>query len=94
MSNLKWKPKDPSKFIGVPGKGYIAADDFTVEDQDALISRAMNRKIDVHTFMLGCGLVKVDPQVELELSEPKQEIKEEEIQPPVKKRGVKAKTEE
>jgi len=63
----KWKPKDD--LIGVPGKGYIKAEDFKEEDLQALIKRAKNRKADVHTFLLGCGLVPNSPQMEIEMED-------------------------
>ncbi len=100
MSNqLKWIPKDPSKNIGVPGKGYILASDFSQEDLDNLIKRAKNRKQDVHSFLLNCGLVPAKPQFELEIEEPREfekkaEVKEDEINPhsePVKKEAKKPK---
>lgn len=84
MNNLKWIPKDPGKNIGVPNKGFILASDFSQEDLDNLIKRAKNRKQDVHSFLLGCGLVPAQPQFDLELEEPRayeksQKVSEEEI---------------
>lgn len=86
--NLKWKPKDMDANIGVPGKAFIKASDFAQDDLDALIERAKNRKIDVSTFLLKAGLVKVVPQFDLELEEP---VKEEEQ--PVRVRRTKAQIE-
>lgn len=63
MSKSNWKPKND--FVGVPGKGFIKAEDFKDEDLQALIDRAKNRKIDVHSFLLKAGLVPDQPQVEL-----------------------------
>jgi len=65
MSSLKWKPKNDVGLIGVPDKGYIRVGDFSQKDLDAMINRAKNRKLDVHSFLLGCGLVPVQPQVEI-----------------------------
>lgn len=65
MRQLKWKPKNEVGLIGVPNKGYIKVSDFNQEHLDALIARAKNRKADVHSFLLGCGLVPVKPQVEI-----------------------------
>jgi hypothetical protein len=96
MSNLKWKPKND--FIGVPGKGVIPASKFSEEDLKNLTVRAKNRKQDVHTFLLKCGLVPDQAQVELEL-----EVKEEKgvvetsfedvekLEPPKKKKDKKDK---
>lgn len=58
MSNLKYKPKNDT--VGVPGKGFITAKSFTQKDLNALIERAKNRKQDVHSFLIGCGLVPVN----------------------------------
>jgi hypothetical protein len=78
MNQLKWIPKDPDKNIGVPGKGFIKASDFSQEDLDNLIARAKNRKQDVSSFLINAGLKKVNPQAELELDTREFE-KEEEI---------------
>lgn len=75
---LKWKPKDPDANIGVPGKGFIKSSDFSQEDLDNLITRAKNRKVDVHSFLLKAGLVPAQPQFELSLEEPRSFEKEEE----------------
>jgi hypothetical protein len=85
MNNLKWTPKDPDKAIGVPGKGYISPKDFDEEDLKNLIKRAKNRKQDVHSFLLGAGLIPVVPQFELGLEDPReyeksQKVDEEEIE--------------
>ena len=65
LKMTKWKPKDD--LIGVPGKGYIKAADFKEEDLQNLIKRAKNRKKDVHSFLLNCGLVPDSAQIELEI---------------------------
>ena len=67
--NLKnWKPKND--LVGVPGKGFIRAKDFSQEDLDNLVARAKNRNKDVHSFLLGADLVPVNAQTELELEAP------------------------
>ena len=69
--NLKnWKPKND--LVGVPGKGFIRAKDFSQEDLDNLVARAKNRNKDVHSFLLGADLVPVNAQTELELEGLKQ----------------------
>lgn len=68
MNNLKWKAKNDT--CGVPGKGYIKAEDFSQEDENALIQRAKRRGLDVTQFMLGAGFVPVKgPQLEIEMEE-------------------------
>lgn len=65
---MKWKAKDDT--CGVPGKGYIKAEDFSQEDENALIQRAKRRGLDVTQFMLGAGFVPVKgPQLEIEMEE-------------------------
>lgn len=65
---MKWKAKDD--LCGVPGKGYIKAEDFSQEDENALIQRAKRRGLDVTQFMLGAGFVPVKgPQLEIEMEE-------------------------
>lgn len=64
-----WKPKNET--IGVPGKGFIKAESFNDEDLENLKQRAKNRGLDVHSFLLGCGLVPSSPQMEIPLEEPK-----------------------
>jgi hypothetical protein len=73
--NLNWKPKNEDGFIGIPGKGVIPASEFSAEDLKALIDRANNRKIDVHSFLLKAGLVKNVAQVEI-FEEVKEEVEE------------------
>jgi hypothetical protein len=88
----KWKPKDD--LIGVPGKGYIKSENFTEEDLQNLIARANNRKKDVHTFLLGCGLVPgVPPQLNLDLDESPKILKTEVVKAKSDKKGKKAKAE-
>ncbi len=63
---MKWKPKNET--CGVPGKGYIKAEDYSQEDENALIQRAANRKININIFMLNAGFEPVDgPQLEIEV---------------------------
>lgn len=65
---MKWKAKDDT--CGVPGKGHIKAEDFSQEDENALIQRAKRRGLDVTQFMLGAGFVPVKgPQLEIEMEE-------------------------
>ncbi len=73
---MNWKPKKDT--VGVPGKGYIQAADFSEEDLQALIKRAKNRKIDVHTFLMNCDLVPTQPQLTLDedLTDPLQDLKD------------------
>jgi hypothetical protein len=71
MNNLKWKAKNDT--CGVPGKGYIKAEDLTQKDIDNLKERAKNRKKDFHTFMLQAGFVPSEPQLEIELEEAAEE---------------------
>lgn len=54
---MNWRPKNDT--IGVPGKGFIKASDFSEEDLLALIARAENRNQDVHSFLLKAGLEPV-----------------------------------
>ena len=85
MSNLKYKPKGDT--IGVPGKGFIKAEAFSQEDLNAMIERAKNRKVDVHAFLVGCGLVAVaQPELFVETEPVK---KEAEVKPEKKARKVK-----
>jgi hypothetical protein len=63
MNFQNWKPKND--LIGVPGRGFIKAEDFNEEDFNNLVARAMNRGIDPHAFLMGCGLVADNKQVEL-----------------------------
>lgn len=61
---MNWKPKNET--CGVPGKGYIKAEDYSHKDEDALIARAKNRKVDVNLFMLGAGFIPANgPQLEI-----------------------------
>lgn len=61
---MNWKPKNET--CGVPGKGFIKAEDYSQKDEDALIARAKNRKIDVNLFMLGAGFLPANgPQLEI-----------------------------
>jgi|JI102314A1RNA_FD_contig_101_248924_length_1188_multi_2_in_0_out_0_2 hypothetical protein len=61
---MNWKPKNET--CGVPGKGFIKAEDYSQKDEDALIARAKNRKIDVNLFMLGAGFIPANgPQLEI-----------------------------
>ena len=72
---MKWKSKNDT--CGVPGKGYIKAEDLTQEDIDNLEARAKNRGLNFNVFMLNAGFVpNNDGQLEL-TEEPK----------PRKKRG-------
>lgn len=65
---MKWKAKDD--LCGVPGKGYIKAEDFSQEDENALVQRAKKRGLDVTQFMLGAGFVPAKgPQLEIEMDE-------------------------
>lgn len=64
---MKWKPKNDK--CGVPGKGFIKADDYSQEDEDALIARAKNRKIDVNMFMINAGFVPNNEVAQLEITE-------------------------
>lgn len=65
---MKWKAKDDT--CGVPGKGYIKAEDFSQEDENALIQRAKRRGLNVTQFMLGAGFVPAKgPQLEIEMEE-------------------------
>lgn len=65
---MKWKAKDD--LCGVPGKGYIKAEDFSQEDENALVQRAKKRGLDVTQFMLGAGFVPAKgPQLEIEMEE-------------------------
>jgi hypothetical protein len=89
MNNLKWNPKDPDGLIGVPGKGYIKASDFSQEDLNNLINRAKNRKIDVASFLLGAGLVPAKPQLDLVI----EEVDEDEEEPKKRVRRTKAEIE-
>lgn len=61
---MNWKPKNET--CGVPGKGFIKAEDYSQKDEDALIARAKNRKVDVNLFMLGAGFLPANgPQLEI-----------------------------
>lgn len=67
-NKMKWKAKDD--LCGVPGKGYIKAEDFSQEDENALVQRAKKRGLDVTQFMLGAGFVPAKgPQLEIEMEE-------------------------
>ena len=77
--SLKWVPRDLDGTIGVPEKGYIKCSDFSQEDLDNLIARAKNRKQDVNVFLHNAGLKKVNPQAELDLSDPREFEKEEQL---------------
>lgn len=96
MNNLKWRAKND--LCGVPGKGFIKAEDLSQEDVDNLIKRAKNRKQDVHTFMLRAGFVPAQPQVEM-FEEPQVEIEspnlaeEQQEEKPKRKRRTKAEME-
>jgi len=71
---MKWVPKDPDGTVGVPGKGYIKAADFSQEDHDALMARIKNRKISEYEFMTNNKFVLAkNPELfeeELEEEEP------------------------
>lgn len=61
---MKWKPKNDT--CGVPGKGFIKSESFSQEDENALIERALNRKINLNVFMLKAGFEPVEgPQLEI-----------------------------
>jgi hypothetical protein len=68
---MKWKPKNDT--CGVPGKGFIKAESFSQEDEDALIARAKNRKINVNVFMLNAGFEPVAEDGQLEITEAQEE---------------------
>jgi len=68
---MKWKPKNDT--CGVPGKGFIKSESFSQEDEDALIQRAKNRKINVNVFMLNAGFEPVDDSGQLEITEAEEE---------------------
>lgn len=69
---MKWKAKNDT--CGVPGKGFIKAESFTQEDENALLARAKRRGIDPHSFMLGAGFVPL--KVQVEMFEEEEEIEE------------------
>lgn len=46
---MKWTPKKDT--IGVPGEGFIAAKDFTLDHLKDMVKRALNRKIPVDVFL-------------------------------------------
>lgn len=92
---MKWKAKND--FVGIPGKGYIKAEDFNQDDENLLVNRAKNRGIDVNVFMLGAGFVPVKgPQLEIQpeeefIPDPIEDKSEEEK--PKRKRRTKAEME-
>ncbi|HNT49351.1 MAG TPA: hypothetical protein PKK67_02095 [Cyclobacteriaceae bacterium] len=62
---MKFKPKNDT--CGVPGKGFIKAESYSHEDENALIQRAKNRGIDVNMFMIGAGFIPVSNQLEIDV---------------------------
>lgn len=68
-SQLNWIPKNDT--VGVPGKGFIKAEDFSEEDLQALKDRAKRRQIDENVFLIGCNLKPVSPQLEIVEDHPK-----------------------
>ena len=64
---MKWKPKNET--CGVPGRGYIKADDYNDQDEKNLQERAIARGIDFNVFMLNAGFVPVSPQLEIQVEE-------------------------
>jgi hypothetical protein len=73
---MKWKAKNDT--CGVPGKGFIKAEDFSQEDEDNITARAKSRGIDENIFFINAGFVRNNNDGQLELvEEPK----------PKKKRG-------
>lgn len=65
---MKFKPKNET--CGVPDRGFIRATDYNQQDEDKLIARAKNRKVDVTLFMYKAGFEPVKgPQLEIELDE-------------------------
>lgn len=89
MKNLKWKAKNDT--CGVPGKGYIKAEDLSQEDIDNLKERCKHRKVDFHSFMLKAGFLPAEPQLEIDLDE--EELTEELTEKPKRKRRTKAEIE-
>lgn len=73
MKFQNWKPKNDT--IGVPGKGFIKAEDFTEEDFNNMVQRAINRGIDPHVFLMGAGLAADNKQVELFVEVPEKKTK-------------------
>lgn len=59
---MNWKPKGDT--IGTH-RGYIKAEDFNENDLAELIAKAKRRNINENVFLLGCGLVPVQPQLEI-----------------------------
>lgn len=91
---MKWRAKND--FVGVPGKGYIKAEDFNQEDENVLVNRAKNRGIDVNVFMLSAGFVPVKgPQLEIQAEEEFEPdpIKDDSEEKPKRKRRTKAEIE-
>jgi hypothetical protein len=89
---MKWKAKND--LCGVPGKGYIKAEDFSQEDENALIKRAKSRGIDVNVFMMGAGFVPVGgSQLELPVDDEHPEESEEPKEETPKKRTRRTKAE-
>ncbi len=82
---MKWKSKND--LCGVPGKGFIKAEDFSEADEQALIQRAKNRGIDVNLFMLNAGFIPVQgPQLSIPIEEELEEIELPEEKPKRKRR--------
>lgn len=64
---MKFKPKNDT--CGVPERGYIKAKDYNQQDEDNLRARAKSRGKDFTQFMLGCGFVPVNAQLEIDIDE-------------------------
>jgi len=60
---MKWKPKNDT--VGVPNKGFIKAEDFSQEDEDALLARAKRRKVNPVLFMTKAGFELADTQLDM-----------------------------
>lgn len=70
---MKWKPKNDT--VGVPGRGFIKAEDYNQQDENNLQARAKNRGLDFNIFMLGAGFVPVQgPQLELQVDDEEFEV--------------------